>query len=87
MKCPNCKEKLNNQEKSCPNCGTWIGYDNRIETPEPAIHKREKDELIKKVKENPYFGLILEANKPLCILAASWLFFFLILMLLAYIFD
>ena len=84
MKCPNCKRKIKTEDKACPYCGTWIGLENRIpkETqPGPKSNKW------KKLKENPWIGLIVESNKPLFILAASWLFFFLALMLLVYIFG
>ena len=39
----------------------------------------------KKLKENPWLGLIVEANKSIFVLAVSWLIFFLALMFLAYI--
>ena len=84
MKCPNCKRRIKTEDKACPYCGTWIGYETMTPNAAPPEPKWDK---IKKLKENPWIELIVEANKPIFILAASWIIFFLALMLLVFLFN
>lgn len=82
MKCPYCKRKIMEEDRACPYCGTWIGNEKSIPK---ATESKKNREIIKKLKENPWLGLIVEANKSIFVLAVSWLIFFLALMFLAYI--
>ena len=84
MKCPNCRKIIKNEDKACPYCGTWVGHDNGTPRSD-SVEKRESK--IKKLKENPWIELVIESNKPIFVLAVSWLVFFLAMMLLVYIFS
>jgi len=87
MKCPNCRKKIKLEDKACPYCGTWIGQDSRTDSSKLPVSEKERIRIIKKIKDNPYIGLIAEANKPVLILAVSWLAFFMLLMLLGLLFG
>ncbi|MBO4908929.1 MAG: zinc ribbon domain-containing protein [Lachnospiraceae bacterium] len=81
-KCPYCKRKIKKEDRACPYCGTRIGDESRI----PKLNSSKKTgEIIKKSKDNPRLGLLVQASKSIFVQAVSWLIFFLALMLLAYI--